>query len=84
MKKILQILTLLATMSVPGWAQSNQALYVNINSAKNFNDQQYEKLLQAKQLVEQIINSAAFKSRVLNFTFKHLERSSTTNYAQLQ
>ncbi len=67
--KIIQILTLLFTMSAPVWAQSSQPLLMNIHTAENFTDQQYDKLMQAKQLVELIINSAAFKSRVLNFSY---------------
>ena len=67
--KIIQILTLLFMMSAPVWAQSSQPLLMNIHTAENFTDQQYDKLMQAKQLVELIINSAAFKSRVLNFSY---------------
>lgn len=70
MKKIIQILTLFAAMSAPAWAQSSQPLLMNVHTAKNFTDQQYDKLMQAQQLVELIINSAAFKSRVLNFTYQ--------------
>jgi len=68
--KIIQILTLFLIMSAPTWAQTKQPLLVDIHTAENFNDAQYEKLLQAKQLVEMIINSAAFKERVLNFTYQ--------------
>ncbi len=65
--KIVQILALLITMSAPAWAQSSSSLFMEIHTAKNFTDQQYDRLMQAKQLVEMIINSPAFKSRVLNF-----------------
>ena len=66
--KIIQILVLFVTMSAPSWAQSAPQLLMNIHSAENFNDFQYDKLMQAKELVELIINSAAFKDRILNFT----------------
>jgi hypothetical protein len=46
-----------------------QPLLMNIRSAENFTQLQYDKLMKAKELVEIIINSAAFKSRVLNFTY---------------
>jgi len=67
--KIIQILILFVTMSAPTWAQSSQPLLVNILSSESFSDQQYEKLMQAKALVELIVNSAAFKERILNFTY---------------
>ncbi len=67
--KIILILILFVMMSAPSWAQSASPLLMNIHTAKNFSDQQYDKLMQAKQLVELIINSAAFKSRVLNFSY---------------
>lgn len=67
--KIIQILVLFVTMSAPSWAQTSQPLLVNIRSAESFSDQQYEKLMQAKDLVELIINSAAFKERILNFSY---------------
>lgn len=68
--KIILILTLFLNMSASVWAQTKQPLLVNVRTAENFNDAQYEKLMEAKQLVEMIINSAAFKERVLNFTYQ--------------
>lgn len=67
--KIIRILVLFAAMTAPSWAQNSSPLLMNIHTAKNFTDQQYDKLMEAKQLVELIINSAAFKSRVLNFSY---------------
>jgi hypothetical protein len=65
----LRILILFLTINAPAMAQSQQPLLMNIRSAENFTDRQYDKLMEAKALVEMIINSAAFKSRVLNFTY---------------
>lgn len=66
--KVLKLMMLVLTMCVPAMAQAQQPLLMNIRSAENFSNQQYNKLMQAKELVEMIINSAAFKSRVLSFS----------------
>lgn len=57
-------------MSVSVMAQDLQPLQMSFHTTENFNNQQYDKLMQAKQLVEMIINSAAFKNRVLNFSYQ--------------
>lgn len=44
-------------------------LSMNFHQTENFNNEQYDKLMQARQLVEMIINSVAFKMRVLNFSY---------------
>jgi len=46
-----------------------EALTVNLHSAKYFDQQDYDHLQTAIQLVETVVNSAEFKDRVLNFTY---------------
>jgi len=71
--KVLKMMMLVLTMCVPAMAQSQQPLLMNIHTAENFSNQQYNKLMQAKELIETIINSAAFKSRVLNFAYNGIQ-----------
>ncbi len=67
--KFFKPLFLFLTIHVSALAQTPTPLLVNIRSAEKFTDLQYDKLMQAKALVELIINSKAFKNRVLNFNF---------------
>lgn len=68
--KIIRLIIFFLTMTAPTWAGVPNPLLIEIHTAKNFNDQQYEKLMQATRLVELIINSQAFKNRILNFTYQ--------------
>jgi hypothetical protein len=45
-------------------------LKVNIASAEGFSNDQLEKVYNAKDLIESVLNSDTFKGAILNFTFK--------------
>jgi hypothetical protein len=67
--KLLIMMGLVLLSGLSAFADDFVPLTMNFHSTKNFNNYQYDKLMQAKQLVEMIINSPAFKSRVLGFTY---------------
>lgn len=60
-------LTLFLALGV--FSTQAHALSVNLHSAKYFNQQDYDRLQVAIKLVNTVVNSAAFKDRVLNFTY---------------
>ncbi|MBS1959155.1 MAG: hypothetical protein JST80_06785 [Bdellovibrionales bacterium] len=66
LKKIL----LLGLIAVVNAAQAQaDGLSVQFDSTKNFNQTQMDKLNFARRIVQTVINSAEFKSKVLNFTY---------------
>ena len=63
------IFTGLMTAATSAYAGTTGGLSVNFQKTTYFSQTQFDKLVQAKQLIETVINSEDFKAAVLNFKY---------------
>lgn len=67
----LKKISIVSFMIVSLCSNANAQLSVQVDSMKNFNQVQVDKLNLAKRIVQFVINSAEFKNRVFNFTYNN-------------
>ncbi len=70
MNKLIMIFTGLMTAATSAHAGTTGSLGVNLQKTKYFNQSQYDTLLQAKALIEVVINSEEFKKAIINFKYE--------------
>jgi hypothetical protein len=69
MKTLLALCLILASTISSAVAQTSEPLTVNIQGARNFSSDEAAKLAEAEKLINVVVNSEAFKTAVLNFSY---------------
>ena len=69
MKTLLFVLFALCAYFPTSFAQPVEPLTVNLDGARNFSQDDYDKLVTATKLINVVVNSEDFKNAVLNFSY---------------